>query len=122
MQYFFFSKLQFISFTFNLQFFNSSFLQFNLVRVEKLQIESKKACKRKRSVLFLLHEKKDLRLSAICKKDRGDDIFVSFRMFPFHGKIIFAELSFKRKCKKATSFRKCVFPRKYKIFVYDSCT
>ena len=41
MQYFFFLKLQFISFTFNLQFFNSSFLQFNLVRVEKLQIESK---------------------------------------------------------------------------------
>ena len=38
-----------------------------------------------------------------------------------HGNIIFSELFFKRKCKKAASFRKCVFLRKYEIFVYDSC-
>ena len=57
----------------------------------------------------------------ICEKDRKDHIFISFRMFPFHGNIIFSELSFKRKCKKAASFRKCVFLRKYEIFVYDSC-
>ena len=42
-------------------------------------------------------------------------------MFPFHENIIFSEHSFKRKCKKAASFRKCVFLRKYEIFVYDSC-
>ena len=42
-------------------------------------------------------------------------------MFPFYGNIIFSELSFKRKCKKAASFRKCVILRKYEIFVYDSC-
>ena len=52
-----------------------------------------------------------------CEKGRKDHIFVSFRMFPFHGNIIFSELSFKRKCKKAASFRKCVFLRKYEIFV-----
>ena len=55
-----------------------------------------------------------------CEKGRKDHIFISFRMFPFHGNIIFSELSFKRKCKKAASFRKCVFLRKYEIFVYDS--
>ena len=53
----------------------------------------------------------------IREKGRKDQIFVSFRMFPFHGNIIFSELSFKRKCKKAASFRKCVFLRKYEIFV-----
>ena len=47
-------------------------------------------------------------------------IFVSFCMFPFHGNIIFSELSFKRKFKKAASFGKCVFLRKYEIFVYES--
>ena len=58
----------------------------------------------------------------ICEKGRKDRIFVSFRMFPFHGNIIFSELSFKRKFKKAAFFRKCVFWRKYEIFVYDSWT
>ena len=68
-----------------------------------------------------LHENKNFRLTKICEKDRKDHIFISFRMFPFYGNIIFSELSFKRKCKKAASFRKCVFLRKYEIFVYDSC-
>ena len=68
-----------------------------------------------------LHENKNFRLTKICEKDRKDHIFISFRVFPFHGNIIFSELSFKRKCKKAASFRKCVFLRKYEIFVYDSC-
>ena len=69
-----------------------------------------------------LHENKNFRLTKICEKDRKDHIFISFRVFPFHGNIIFSELSFKRKCKKAASFRKCVFLRKYEIFVYDSYT
>ena len=68
-----------------------------------------------------LHEKRNFYHMKICEKDRKDHIFISFRMFPFHGNIIFSELSFKRKCKKAASFRKCVFLRKYEIFVYDSC-
>ena len=68
-----------------------------------------------------LHENKNFRLTKICEKDRKDHIFISFRMFPFHGNIIFSELSFKRKCKKAASFRKCVFLRKYEIFAYNSC-
>ena len=54
-------------------------------------------------------------------KGQKDHIFVIFRIFPVHGKIIFAEFSFKRKCKKAASFRKCIFSGKYKIFVFDSC-
>ena len=70
---------------------------------------------------FPLHENKNFRLMKICEKDRKDHIFISFRMFPFHGNIIFSKLSFKRKCKKAASFRKCVFLGKYEIFVYDSC-
>ena len=41
----------------------------------------------------------------IYEKDRKDHIFISFRMFPFYGNIIFSELSFKRKCKKAAFFR-----------------
>ena len=53
----------------------------------------------------------------ICEKDRKDHIFINVRMFPFHGNIMFSELFFKRKCKKAASFRKCVFLRKYEIFV-----
>ena len=69
-----------------------------------------------------LHEKKNFCLTKICEKCRKDRIFVCFCMFPFHGNIIFYELSFKRKCKKAASFRKCVFLRKYEIFVYDSWT
>ena len=68
-----------------------------------------------------LHENKHFRPTKICEKDRKGHFFISFRMFPFHGNIIFYELSFKRKCKKAASFRKCVFLRKYEIFVYDSC-
>ena len=53
----------------------------------------------------------------IREKGRKDQIFVSFRMFPFHGNIIFSELSFKRKCMKAASFWKCLFLRKYEIFI-----
>ena len=67
-----------------------------------------------------LHENKNFRLTKICEKDRKDNIFIRFRMFPSYGNIIFSELSFKRKCKKAVSFRKCVFLRKYEIFIYDS--
>ena len=63
-----------------------------------------------------MHEKKYLRLTKICEKDRKD------RMFPFHKNIIISELFFKRKWKKAASFYKCVFFRKYEIFVYDSWT
>ena len=55
----------------------------------------------------------------ICEKDGKDHFLVSFRMFLFHGNIIFSELSLKLKCKKAPSFHKCVFLRKYEIFVYD---
>ena len=72
------------------------------------------------NMLFALHEKKNFRLMKICEKCRKDHIFVCFRMFQFHGNIIFSELSFKRKRKKAASFRKCVFLRKSEIFVYDS--
>ena len=71
-------------------------------------------------VIKTLHEKKNFRLTEICEKDRKDDFFVRFRIFPFHGNIIFSELSFKQKCRKAASFHKCVFLRKYEIFVYDS--
>ena len=67
-----------------------------------------------------LHENKNFHLTKICEKDRNDHIFISFRMFPFH-KNVFSERSFKRKCMKAASFRKCVFLRKYETFVYDSC-
>ena len=48
----------------------------------------------------------------ICENDRKDHIFIS---------IIFSDLSFKRTCKKAASFRKYVFLPKYEIFVCDSC-
>ena len=64
--------------------------------------------------------KKEFRLTKICEKGRKDHIFVSFHMFQFHGNIIFSELSFKRKCKKASSFRKCVFLSKWEIFIYNS--
>ena len=57
----------------------------------------------------------------IWEKDRKDLIFISSCLFPFHANIIFSKLSFRRKCKKAASFRKCVFLRKYEIFVYDGC-
>ena len=56
----------------------------------------------------------------ICEKYRKDHIFACFHMFPFHGNIFSA--SFKRKCKKTASFRKCVYLRKYEIFVYDTKT
>ena len=68
-----------------------------------------------------LHKNEHFRPTKICEKDRKDHIFISFRMFPFQGNITFYELSFKRKCKKAASFRKCVFLRKYETFVYGSC-
>ena len=58
----------------------------------------------------------------ICEKEPKDHIFVSFRFFPFHGNIIFSKFFFKRKCKKAASFRKFEFLRKNETFVYDSCT
>ena len=44
-----------------------------------------------------LHEKDNFRLTKICEKDIKDLFFVSFRMYPFHGSIIYSELSFKRK-------------------------
>ena len=69
----------------------------------------------------MLHEKKNFSLTKIPEKNKKDHIFVSFRMIPFHENIIFSELSFKRKCKKTTSFRKCVFLRKYEVSVYASC-
>ena len=47
--------------------------------------------------------KKKFRLTKICEKDRKDHIFISFRMFPFRGNIIFSEFCFKQKCKKAAS-------------------
>ena len=59
-----------------------------------------------------LHENKNFRLPKIYEKDRKDHIFISFPMFPFHGNIIFSQLSFKRKCKERASFRKCVFLHK----------
>ena len=60
--------------------------------------------------------------------DQKDHIFISFHMFAFYGNIIFSELLFKRKCKKAASFHKfgLLFPsikysytivvRNYEIF------
>ena len=51
-------------------------------------------------------KKKCFRLTKICKKERKDHIFVSFLMFPLYRNFIFSELSFKRKCKKAASFRR----------------
>ena len=42
-----------------------------------------------------LHEKKNFCLTKICEKDRKDYFFFRFRTFPFHGNIIFSELSFK---------------------------
>ena len=66
-------------------------------------------------------KKKDFGLIKIYEKEQKDDIFVSFHMFPFHGYITFSELSFKPICKKAGSFGKGEFLRKYEIFVYDSC-
>ena len=80
-------------------------------------------CKKQNKVkkwLIITAWKKKFRLLKICEKGRKDHIFVSFRMFSFHGNIMFSELSLKRKGKKAASFRKCVFLRKYEIFVYDS--
>ena len=71
---------------------------------------------------YSLHENKNFHFTKICEKDRKDHMFISFCMSEtFHGNIIFSELSFKQKCSKATSFRKCVFLRKYEISVYDSC-
>ena len=47
-----------------------------------------------------LHEKKHFRLTKICGKCRKERIFVCFRMFSFHGNIIFGELSLKRNVRK----------------------
>ena len=68
-----------------------------------------------------MDEKNNFHLTKIYEKDRKDHFFVSFCMSLIHGNITLSELSFKWKCKKAAIFRKCVFLRKYKIFVYDSC-
>ena len=68
-----------------------------------------------------LHENRNFRLTEICEKDRKDHIFIGFRMFLFHGNIIFSELSFKRKPKKVAFVRKCVFLCKYEIFVHGNC-
>ena len=35
-----------------------------------------------------LHGNRNFRLTKICEKDRKDQIFISFRMFSFHGNII----------------------------------
>ena len=67
-----------------------------------------------------LHENKNFRYTKIREKDRKDHIFLSFRMFPFHGNIMFSKLSFIQKCNKAAN-NKCVFLRKYVIFVFDRC-
>ena len=69
-------------------------------------------CKKQNKVkkwLITTAWKKKFRLLKICEKGRKDHIFVSFRMFSFHGNIIFSELSLKWNGKKAVSFRKCVF-------------
>ena len=76
----------------------------------------------KKLSLKALNVKKNFRLTKTCEKGRKDHIFVSLCMFPFHGNVIFSELSFKRKCKKAASFGKCVFLREYEMFIYDSWT
>ena len=58
-----------------------------------------------------LHEKRNFGLTKICKKGRKDRIFISFRMFSFHGNIIFSELSFKwnvRKQHLSTDAYSCV--------------
>ena len=47
--------------------------------------------------------------------------FASFHMFPCHGNIILAGLSFKQPHKKAISFCKCLSLGKYEIFIYNSC-
>ena len=39
--------------------------------------------------------------------------FSSFHMFPFHRNFIFSEISFKQELKKAESFCKCRFLRKF---------
>ena len=66
--------------------------------------------------------KKSFPLTKVCEKDWKDHIFVSFHMFSLYGNIKFSGLSFKRKCKKAVSFRKYVFLRKCETFAYDSWT
>ena len=68
-----------------------------------------------------LQEKKNLRLTKICEKDRKDHISVSFCIITFHGNINFFGLSFKRKCKKSVYFFKSVFLRKYESFVCKNC-
>ena len=62
-----------------------------------------------------MKKKKNFRLTKISEKDRKDSTFVIFHMFSFHENILFSELSFKRKCKKAASFCKRVFLPKYKF-------
>ena len=72
-----------------------------------------------KSVKPSLYEKKNFCLTKICEKDRKDHVFVSFCTFPFQENIVFFELPFKWKCKKAVPFRKCGFLCKCEIFVYD---
>ena len=72
---------------------------------EECKIEVKNKLKHTWTNCLALHEKNNFCLTKICEKDRKYHIFVSFRMFPFRGNIAFSELSFKRKYKKAATFR-----------------
>ena len=67
-----------------------------------------------------LHENKNFRVTKIC--ERTEKIIFSLAFVCFRFTEMFSELSFKRKCKKAASFSKYLFLRKYEILVYDSCT
>ena len=73
------------------------------------------------TLAFSLHENNNFCLEKFCEKNKKDHIFIRFCMFPFYGNIIFSELFFKRKCKKAASSRKCLFLHKYEISVCDNC-
>ena len=58
-----------------------------------------------------LHENKNFCLTKICEKDTKDHIFISFRMFPFHGNIIFLNFPSKENVRKqhlSTSAYSCV--------------
>ena len=73
------------------------------------------------SLVIALHEKKNFRLTKIWK--RTEKIIFSLVFVSFHGKIIFSGLLFfKRKCKKAASFHKCIFCVNIKFsYMIDGC-
>ena len=56
----------------------------------------------------------------ICEKGRKDHIFINFRMFPFHGNIIFSELSSNENVRKqhlsANAYSYTIAVRKDEIF------